>query len=661
MKSFAGVSMVLAGAAASDSGSPIGKVLEMIADLEQKTIAEGDATQMAYEEVQEFCSDRQKEVSFEVKTGKATVADLKASISKSSADIDELDAKISDLAGSNAGATKELEAATDLRKKETADFAAVETDLKETIDTLSRAAGIIERNKGSFVQLTGAQGLVSALKLLEQASEVNTADANKLTALVQSYSNSEAEDQDEETGAPAAANYENQSGGIVDLLADLQSKAEDDLAAARKAESESQHNYDMKKGALSDEIKFAAKDLDEAKKSKAASEEKKAGAVGDLTSSSKDLAQDTKTLSELHADCQSKAADFEAETATRGEELKALATAKKIIKEATSLAQVSFLQESSRSSRASDVAKQVRSLAVSQESTPLARLASRMEAMLQRHSANPFGKVVGMVKDMIAKLEFEAEQEASQKAFCDKALAEANEKKTSGTTEIEKLSVKLEQGASAASNLKEEVTTLQAELAKLMAAQQEMDKIRAEENAVYTESKAELEKGLTGIKAALKVLRDYYAKQPDSGNQGAAGGIVSLLEVCESDFSKGLAEVVAVEEDAAASYDVETKDNAMTKLTKDKDVEYKQKEIASLEKTGTELTTDRDAVQEELDAVNAALASLEKQCLAKAESYASKAAKQKAEIDGLKSALESLGGASLIQRNRHLRAVKAHA
>jgi chromosome segregation ATPase len=284
-----------------------------------------------------------------------------------------------------------------------------------------------------------------------------------------------------------------------------------------------------------------------------------------------------------------------------------------------------------------------------------------MEAFLQRGGANPFGKVIGMIKDMISKLETEAEQEASQKAFCDKALKEANEKKTSATTEIEKLSVKLEQGEAVAAKLKEEVTVLQAELAKLMASQQEMDKIRAEENAVYTESKAELEKGLKGIQAALKVLRDYYAKNADSGNQGAAGGIVSLLEVCESDFSKGLAEVITVEEDAQAAYDTETKDNSMTKLTKDKDVEYKQKEIASLEKTGTELTTDRDAVQDELDAVMTALASLEKQCLAKAESYASKAAKQKAEIDGLKSALESLGGASLIQRSRHLRQVKLHA
>jgi len=302
----------------------------------------------------------------------------------------------------------------------------------------------------------------------------------------------------------------------------------------------------------------------------------------------------------------------------------------------------------------------VRDLAVAQKDTRLARLASRMEALLQRGGANPFGKVTGMIKDMIAKLEAEAESEASEKAFCDKALAEANEKKDANTAMIDKLSVKLEQGQAAASQLKEEVTTLQAELAKLAKAQQEMDTIRADENAVYKESKAELEKGLTGIQAALKVLRDYYASQPDAGNQGAAGGIVSLLEVCESDFSKGLAEVVAVEEDAAANYEAETKSNDMTKLTKDKDVEYKQKEIASLEKTGTELTTDRDAEQTELDAVMASLASLEKQCIAKAETFESKASKQKAEIDGLKSALESLGGASLIQRSRHLRQAALH-
>merc|ERR1740130_573898 len=167
-----------------------------------------------------------------------------------------------------------------------------------------------------------------------------------------------------------------------------------------------------------------------------------------------------------------------------------------------------------------------------------------------------------------------------------------------------------------------------------------------------------MSKGLKGIQTALKVLRDYYAA--GDGAQGAGGGIISLLEVCESDISKELAEITAAEEDAQSNYDAETKSNAIAKAAKDKDVEYKLKEIASLDKADTEHDADLSAVQEELDAVMEGLASLEKQCLGKAESYSAKVAKQKAEIDGLKSALSSLGGASLIQTSRHLRHTQLH-
>jgi hypothetical protein len=47
-----------------------------------------------------------------------------------------------------------------------------------------------------------------------------------------------------------------------------------------------------------------------------------------------------------------KANDFKAETKSRAKELKALATAKKIIKEATRFAQESFLQRSQIATRA---------------------------------------------------------------------------------------------------------------------------------------------------------------------------------------------------------------------------------------------------------------------------------------------------------------------
>merc|ERR1712203_942596 len=110
----------------------------------------------------------------------------------------------------------------------------------------------------------------------------------------------------------------------------------------------------------------------------------------------------------------------------------------------------------------------------------------------------------------------------------------------------------IDQMSARTAQLKEEVVALQHSLAKLAAAQAEMDKMRKEENAAFKQNKADMEQGLEGVKVALKVLRDYYAKddKAHAAAEGAGTGIIGLLEVCESDFVTGLAERTA--EEAAA-------------------------------------------------------------------------------------------------------------
>jgi len=83
----------------------------------------------------------------------------------------------------------------------------------------------------------------------------------------------------------------------------------------------------MLKQSLDDEIKFANKDMAEAKKSSAASAEAKATATGDLSVTTADLSEDTATLKTLHQDCMKGAEDFQLETKSRAEELNALAGA----------------------------------------------------------------------------------------------------------------------------------------------------------------------------------------------------------------------------------------------------------------------------------------------------------------------------------------------
>merc|ERR1719162_2892044 len=100
---------------------------------------------------------------------------------------------------------------------------------------------------------------------------MNSQDANKLTALVQSAQQGGDQDQGEDgladaqaLGAPDAATYEGHSGGIVEVLEGLLDKAQAQLAAAQKKETAALHNFGMLKQSLTDEIKYANKQMTDA-------------------------------------------------------------------------------------------------------------------------------------------------------------------------------------------------------------------------------------------------------------------------------------------------------------------------------------------------------------------------------------------------------------
>merc|ERR1719379_824890 len=111
------------------------------------------------------------------------------------------------------------------------------------------------------------------------------------------------------------------------------------MEADMEKEKKAQHDYDMLKDSLKQDIHLAEHELETQKKRKAEDSETKATAEGDLSVTTTDLENDIKALEELHTECMTHANDFEVATKDRAEELKALATAKKIIVEATSGAQ----------------------------------------------------------------------------------------------------------------------------------------------------------------------------------------------------------------------------------------------------------------------------------------------------------------------------------
>jgi len=294
------------------------------------------------------------------------------------------------------------------------------------------------------------------------------------------------------------------------------------------------------------------------------------------------------------------------------------------------------------------------------------RLASRIAVVVRygsRQGDDPFSKVKGLISDMIIKLEKEAESEASEKAYCDEQLAKTEAKKSDLESDISRLTAKIDKAAAKSAELKQDVKELQKELAELAKSQAEMDKIRRETHSNFETAKAELTEGLTGVRKALSVLKDYYGgsaamiqdgaslgafmQQPAKPVQhakaeGAGGSIIGILEVCESDFATNLAKEESEEADAQSGYEKTTQENKVSKAMKEQDVKYKSQEATSLDKTISELSSDRETTGTELSAVLEYYGKIKERCIAKPETYEERKARRESEIKGLKEALSIL-------------------
>jgi len=598
--------------------------------------------------------------------------------------------KIEELAGAIAAAEKELKDASTVREKEAADNSASEKELMEALSALSRAITILEREMAknpAFAQIpiSSFDGTLKALSTILDAAALSSSDKSKLLTLAQTQQN----DDDDAPGAPAAATYKSHSSNILDVLEDMKEKAEGQLSDLRKAELNSKHNFGMLRQSLKDQSKADTKDMDEKKSNKAAAEEGKAAAEGDLGMTSKELADTKDQLSTCHTTCIQVAADHEATLAGRKQELETIAQARKILVDTSSgavsqtysfvqLDNFAFTRLQSRADLAGlEVVAAVRKLAKEQHSSTLAQLASRISAVARYGAANgedPFKKIKGLIMDMISKLEKEAGMEATEKAYCDEQMAKTENKKGELEDDLAKMTSRIDKAAAKSAQLKADIKQLEAELGAGSREQAEMDKIRMETHDDYGVAQADLQLGLTGVHKALSILRDYYgnsgsaaalvqsdtdADQPAAPEKfeqsgGAGGGVINILEVVEADFAKNLAKEEAEEADAQSNYEKVSQENAIVKATREQDVKYKTQEAKSADSTVAEYSSDREATNNEYAAVMEYYAKIKERCIAKPEAYEERQRRRESEIAGLKQALTILSEeTALVQRKKH--------
>merc|ERR1719247_1728888 len=364
-----------------------------------------------------------------------------------------------------------------------------------------------------------------------------------------------------------------------------------------------------------------------------------------MVETSKAKAADEEYAATLKTECETKATEWAERQKSATEEMAVIEKAKDILTSGVK----AFVQVKSVSSKKSHdddddeddktaekrdkIVSFLKNLAQEHHSYALTQMASMARS-------DPFVKIRGLIEDMIAKLLKEAQEEATQKAFCDEEMGKSKKSQDEKQSKIDEYQTRIDKASTTIATLTEEVKTLEAEVAEIDKAQAEATALRTKENTDYVKASTDFRDSAQAVAKAIEVLKNYYegsfiqlsSKQPEFGSAkgDTAHTIIAVLEMSEEDFTKLLAEAEATEDEAATAYAKLTDENKVSKASKLAEAKGKKPEIKSLSVELEHSKEDLASTSAELDAVLAYLDKLKPQCEEKAMSYAEKKAAREA-------------------------------
>merc|ERR1719158_2320922 len=537
------------------------------------------------------------------------------------------------------------------------------------------AAAFVQSGKGPKVDPKKAmEATMKVFAEILDSNRVNAGMRKMLQNFVQT-TDGNGEDEYQKLGQPqpTVKNYESSSGGILGELEAMKEKAEETLSDTRMAEMRKQHNFDTFAQGLTDGLKIASEKLSDSKNSKATAIEAGGKAKSELVEATESKAADEKFLEQLTADCKETAASWEERQESAHAEMAAINKAIEILSEGVRV----FMQTDQRNKKG-DLDTDDKDFDDTAAPAPMDEKRQKVVEKLKQLSnkygsyalmelagtaaSDPFVKVKGLIEEMIAKLVNEANEEATQEAFCQEEMIKSNAAKEEKTMTSDSLSSRIAKAASTKALLQQKVKELESEIASLDSGIAEATKLRTAESASNEKSASDFKLAAAAVEKAIKVLKTYYdsaafiqvsaKKQPDFGapKSDASHAIISILEMSGEDFTKLLMETETAEAEAKSAYDQLALDTKVSKAAKSAEVKGALSEIKSLDVALKNQKEDLDMTQKELSAVMEYLEKLKPQCESKVMSYAEKKARREAEIEGLKEALSILEGDAVLMQ-----------
>merc|ERR1719327_2493674 len=587
--------------------------------LRTKILAEGEEEAHTYDKMACFCKDTTAEKQAAIEDGENKKEELMSQIAELTEMRDELDETIKKLLEEIKKAEEEIAKATEERNKEKALFEKNSADLISALEALDAAIASLKSSKpASFLQLQGLGKTVR--KALDLADALGLAGATHASRMVTSLL------QQDQPGVPMQ-DYDFHSDGIIGTLEKLKEDFTSTKVDVDEAEVKSQQKFDMFKQDKVDFIKAKNVELETAKKNRDDVIAQIEAASEELSTVSAQLLADQEYMMELAKMCHEQAVTWDQRTQMRADELSALTSAINIVggevSDKTTAATVRLMQRKADISAARIVAsdqdsmeaieaeaevadaspesfiqvasapRQLMTSFLQKRSAPttakeavidvLRTEGNKMKSMLllrlaSQIAADPFAKVKKLIQELIERLLAEAAAEANQKGWCDKAIGDAEQKRTYAAEEVAEVNGDMAKLESSRDMLHEEIAALKDEIAEIKESRDGATKLREEESAENAETIKTAKDGLGAIEMAKDILTKFYktaAKAtvlvqgpaddaPDSGfksgaaytgAQGASTGIIGMMDVIKSDFERTISETEHEEAKAQEEYE----------------------------------------------------------------------------------------------------------
>merc|ERR1719478_1588116 len=135
-----------------------------------------------------------------------------------------------------------------------------------------------------------------------------------------------------------------------------------------------------------------------------------------------------------------------------------------------------------------------------------------LSTIADRVAQDPFAKINKMIKDMIAKLIAEANEESEHKAFCDEELGANKATRDEKTETVDRLNAEIEQLTAEENKLSQDISGLSATVEELSKALSDATELRTAEKAKNAATIADAKAAQTAVGRATTVLKEFYAK-----------------------------------------------------------------------------------------------------------------------------------------------------